>query len=685
MFAIDLPAEDDGLVAACLEALHALYGDDVVNIDTTVFNPARPWKLYGTVAGKGDDAAECGRPHRMAKVLSIPESLAPVPTELLEELAARAPSRAAPAAVVIGRSDRRHNGQVFDVADWIRDHRLDVRGPEDWTPKGGGRGKRWVFKVCPWNDSHTNGSAYILQFPSGAVEAGCHHDGCSGRDWQALRDLCEPLRHRHADRVNGNGRAKGRVDGHTSAALPAQREPSPVVTYLADVEPEEVRWLCPGVIARGKLNLVCGDPGVGKSTLTLYMAATVSTGSPWMVDPFRASERGSVILVSAEDGLADTVRPRLDAAGADVSRVVALQGSTWKSEDGKEVFRGFTLRDLPTLEQTLRQTPGVALVVIDPVSAYLADSDSHKNAEIRGLLAPLAKLAEQYDVAVVMVTHLTKGEAQRAMYRAMGSLAFIAAARTGWLVTEDKADPQRRLFLPIKNNLGPCELGYAYRVIDGAVRWDREHVRTRADDALGDTGAEDRRPGPEPASRAAAAGWLRGLLRPGPMAVAKIKEEAKAAGMSFGGAVRRAKDEIGIIPYKGQFNDGWYWKLPPEDAHVPPPEASPALQTHATCAPSGEPAHLRIFDPGNGGEPQPDDAEGGEGCASSGGTLPSRDLHATAAEGAQVVAEVVASGGVVAVAGTLPPEIAAVYDRWEDFTPEPRKGGGKHASPRRAF
>jgi hypothetical protein len=192
LYRIDLAPDDGGLVKRCLEALAVRYDDDAVKIDRTVFNPSRIWKLYGTVAGKGDAAAAAiGRPHRLARVLTAPEVLAAVPCELLEALAAAAPAPPPP----------RHRGHAdtgaraaapraaFDVDGWLRRHNLDATGPEDWRSADGQMGRRWVFAVCPWDSNHTNGSAFIVQFANGAVAAGCHHNGCARKDWPALRDL----------------------------------------------------------------------------------------------------------------------------------------------------------------------------------------------------------------------------------------------------------------------------------------------------------------------------------------------------------------------------------------------------------------------------------------------------------------------------------------------------------------
>lgn len=273
----------------------------------------------------------------------------------------------------------------------------------------------------------------------------------------------------------------------------------PVVVSLANVEPEDVEWLWPGRIPLGKLTVIAGDPGLGKSFTTLDMAARVTTGSPWPDSPSDPIDVGSVIVMGVEDDVADTVVPRLKAAGADLSRIVAMN-SVKTRESGKLTERLFNLEDVAPLEQTIQQTPGASLIVIDPISAFTGSADSHNNADVRGLLAPLAVLAAKHRVAVVCVSHLNKSSNGPAIYRTMGSVAFTAAARAAYGVVKDKTDPARRLFLPIKANLAPDEHGLAYRIVPSdtpgvaRVEWDSVPVDISADDAFA---PEERQPGPD--------------------------------------------------------------------------------------------------------------------------------------------------------------------------------------------
>jgi hypothetical protein len=562
LYAIDLPVDDAGIVERCLKALAVRWDCDAVKVDTTVQNAARIVRLYGCVNGKGDaEAAAIGRPHRMARILNAPETIESVSREKLEALAALAPQ-----TVSTPSTPRSYAGDVrFDLDDWIRRSNLDVSGPEPW--KGGGQ--RWQIKTCPWDPAHTGGSAFIVRWPNGTIGAGCHHNSCNGRDWHGLRDVVE--RGWRERKSGGNGQR---------AADRRQQEPwprdsglsSPVVVKLSEVQPEQVRWLWPGRIALGKLTLIAGEPGLGKSFFTLDVTARVTTGNSWPDDPSGFNQAGAVVLLSAEDDVADTIRPRLDAAGADVNHVVAIQGVEFKAGDGdKPARRTFNLeRDLPALERTIAELPGCRLVVIDPVSAYCGKVDSHNNSETRGLLAPLADLAARYKVAVVVVTHLNKNAGSKAMHRFTGSIAFVAAARTAWLVAADKQNAARRLLLPVKNNLAEDRGGLAYGIVEGAVAWERGAVSMSADDAIGDDRQHDGH-----TERDDAADWLRELLADGPLPQKAVKEAAGENGVAWG-TVRRAAKRLSVRSRKEGFGKEarWLWKLPAqrctedaEDAH----------------------------------------------------------------------------------------------------------------------
>jgi hypothetical protein len=339
----------------------------------------------------------------------------------------------------------------------------------------------------------------------------------------------------------------------------SEQKRSVVLRCFADIAPEPLTWLWPGRIPRGKLTLLIGDPGQGKSLVTVDIASRVTCEKPF--PDGAACESGEVILLSAEDDPADTIRPRLDAAGADVSRVHVLEAVRIRLGDGELAEKSFNLEtDLAVLEETLRKYPGVRLIVIDPISAYLGGVDSHRDAEVRGLLAPLTTLAARYHVAILGIAHLPKSR-QRAVHSVIGSIGFAAAARAVWAVATDMDDPDRRLMLPVKQNLAANTGGLAFRVEapNGAPRilWEEGVVSVDVNDVLG--GFEDRE---TRSARREAAEWLREQLTDGPLPVKKIEMEARAAGFDSWHTVRDAAGMLRVKKTKGGFESGWEWSLP---------------------------------------------------------------------------------------------------------------------------
>ncbi len=370
-------------------------------------------------------------------------------------------------------------------------------------------------------------------------------------------------------------RAAGLDDAATRAELEQLADDAPywkpprsstaIVTRLSDVKERQVQWLWPGRIPLGKLTMIAGDPGLGKSFLTCDMAARVSRGTSWPDRRGESNTIGSVVIASAEDDVEDTITPRVRAAGGDLSKIVAMQGVEYRDPDsGAKSKRSFTLSDLSALEDAIEQLADCRIVFVDPVSAFIPQRiDSHRNTDIRSLLAPLAELAAQYNVAVVCVSHLNKGAGASALYRVTGSLAFVAAARACWLIARDVNDPTRRLMLPVKMNLARESTGLAYRFLSACgdseiptIAWDDDPITVTADEAL--TGNEQKKSG---LALGEAADWLKDRLSGEPVPAKSIKDEALADGFSLR-TLDRAKKQLRVIARRQGFGGPWVWRLP---------------------------------------------------------------------------------------------------------------------------
>lgn len=224
---------------------------------------------------------------------------------------------------------------------------------------------------------------------------------------------------------------------------------APVLISFADVEAEALEWLWPGRIPLGTLTMIDGDPGLGKSLVTVDVAARVSRGLR-MPDDTASDLTGpaDVIMIFCEDDAAATVRPRLDAAGANVERVHQLQGAAKPDKDG---VRPFTLADVETLELALQET-GARLVVVDPWAAYIGGRDSKSDEKMRELLTPLAGIAKAHAVAIVIVRHMRKASGS-AVTQGAGSMGITGAARSVLVVAADPEDATSRVLAVSKGNL----------------------------------------------------------------------------------------------------------------------------------------------------------------------------------------------------------------------------------------
>jgi hypothetical protein len=344
-----------------------------------------------------------------------------------------------------------------------------------------------------------------------------------------------------------------------ASAAVAAAAPQPVLVTLADVQPARVSWIWPLRLAVGKLHLLWGDPGVGKSTIALDIAARISRGAAW--PDGGPAPLGAVVILTAEDGLADTVRPRLDSHSGDGTRVHVLRAV----REASGVERAVSLvQDLEPLEQAITITRAV-LVVVDPLSAYLGGTDSYRDAEVRTILAPLAAVAERTGTAICGVMHVTKDQQRQALYRGQGSIAFAGAARLVLAVGVDPDDPsrERRFLMPLKSNVGAPAPTLAYRIVAGEgcgrVVWEGAPV------ANVDVNAVLAPPRPdEVEERRDSDGFLRDVLADGPVRSEVVLALAHAQGFSRR-TLFRAKTRLGVEAERvGGFgsNGAWYWRGP---------------------------------------------------------------------------------------------------------------------------
>lgn len=345
------------------------------------------------------------------------------------------------------------------------------------------------------------------------------------------------------------------------------------------LKPEPVQWLWPGWLALGKLAILAGAPGTGKTTAALSMAATVTTGTHWP-DGTRCPA-GDVLVWSGEDDPADTLLPRLIAAGADRSRVYFV---------GDVVEEGHTrpfdpATDTAALLEAARKLPALRFILVDPVVSAIS-GDSHKNTEVRRGLQPLVDFAAAAGAALLGITHFSKGGAGiDPAQRVTGSIAFTAVARVVLVCAKTKDDEgnERRILARSKSNIGPDDGGFTYTLEQVEALPGIWTSRTLWGDAVKGSAREllaEPEEAPDRGPHSEAVEFLRERLALGTCPAKLLREEADDAGISWK-SIRTASEKLGVRKRKGGYQGEWYWTLPTDsDTEVAPKVPKESKDAH---------------------------------------------------------------------------------------------------------
>ena len=339
----------------------------------------------------------------------------------------------------------------------------------------------------------------------------------------------------------------------------AEPERPLVVRYLNSFPRRNISWLWYPFIPRGMITLIVGDGGVGKSTMTLDIAARMSSGRPLPCfgdDDDEDVIKGKTVIFTKEDMFGNVVRPRLEAAGADLRRICSI------GYDNPDAFERFdpvlSLQKLAgQLEQTIDQIGDVKLVIVDPITDFTGDVNLFRENEVRAMLYPLARLAARFNLAMVLILHLNKKTDQPAKYRGLGSVAFRNVARSVLLVGPVPEHPGSSLLMQEKPNLTAKQAGSAMFNLETApysqfarVEWERDWQEVgNADDVLN---------GKKPSRQQNAVKFLRNLLADGPMSASQVYADGREAGFSEI-TLRRAKANAEVISRK--VDREWEWRL----------------------------------------------------------------------------------------------------------------------------
>jgi hypothetical protein len=346
--------------------------------------------------------------------------------------------------------------------------------------------------------------------------------------------------------------------------MPTERNTDIAVNRINTVEPEQLSWLWMPYIALGKLTLLEGDPGIGKSFITCALATAVSTGhglpdgsrasSPTSGSPsahigaeapanMTPTKPSNVIMFTAEDGLGDTIRPRLERMKADLDRIYAVSQLISFDDKGLGQFEEVVAVYEPHL------------VIIDPLTVYMANTDIHRSNCVQEVMSRLAAIATKFQCAILCVRHISKARGSRAINAGLGSIAFSGAVRSILLAGADPDDESKRAVVHTKSNLAVKGESQGYAITNEGFRWTgvstltAERILLAAPDVEGHAAKND------------AVEFLRALLADGPKPAKEIQAEAKDSGISKS-TLDRAKQSLGIKPFRSGGKDGvWMWEI----------------------------------------------------------------------------------------------------------------------------
>jgi hypothetical protein len=398
--------------------------------------------------------------------------------------------------------------------------------------------------------------------------------------------------------------AAGWRDTHAKGNKMSGDDPSPgtktkkrkaILIRASTLKPEAIRWAWRNRLAFGKMAMFAGDPGLGKSTVLIDIVALHTKGGPFPCGEGSA-EPCETVYLTAEDGLRDTLIPRLIAADADLDKVHFLTGTRVEGASSDDTDAMFDIaKDVSVLREVFEANPDIRILVIDPITAYLgAGTKAKENTEVRRVLTPLIKLIDQFGILLLSNNHLNKN-AGKALYRILDSIAFVALGRIVHVVAEDAETPDLKKLLCSKTNIGSRPRGLSYIIQqvwikgeDGEeiettrISWGTQYVDETADEALAGNSGE--------ATATDDAVELLLMIfaeAKGPVKVKDIEAEARAACLlgddkeiRWSKPFRKARDRLGVVLSREGFGPGavCYWSLPDDPIRAPSAKPSYAKE-----------------------------------------------------------------------------------------------------------
>jgi archaellum biogenesis ATPase FlaH len=552
IYNIDLPNDKESaeLVSAVLKTLAARFDTEFAKIDTAVFNAARIVKAYGTLAAKGVDMDD--RPHRVAEVTSFSDGT--VTVEQLKAFAATniAASTPGDAPAFTGTDNKRA----------ITPEKIEAFLEHHGIAHSEQIGNKWILTDgCPFNPDHIGTGdkiAAVFLPDDGIAGFHCFHASCSNNGWKEFRAQVE----------KSSGKEKFYFSPRSLIiGVPQTEVLTPVVQKwktFEEIEPEELLWLWPEKLPLGANTIIAGDPSLGKTLMMIDLAARGSVGADFIDGVVNDTGVFETILFSDEDDPRTVIGPRLMGMHADRSKIHVLEMVAERNDQE----RSFRLdKDLLILRERLEECPGVRLIIIDPLSNYYGAKSGNNEQEVRSVLMPLSKLAQEFNVAIVTVMHNSKTQGRSAMHKTIGAVGNAGVARMGWTFIRDPENPDHKLMLQMKENLGQFP-GIKYTTKTVMVPIKGKDVGVAGVEFLGTSSArieniliqtEDfKEKSVQPAIN-----FLKARMTQGgaPQAAAPLLEQAGAQGITPG-QLKAARSKMGMVDVQAGNCKKWLWPSP---------------------------------------------------------------------------------------------------------------------------
>jgi len=471
LYRIDpLPAnqENDLLISNVLTALQQSFGTEECKIDCGNKNASRVCKLYGTVAHKGANTTE--RPHRLSRIINIPELLKPVEKEQLEAVAALAADRdtknssskaaskaATKAAVKVDNTN--HPFGKFDLVEWMEQHGLTVASEKTYPD---GRIK-YSLEECPFDPSHTGSCSVITLQPNGGIGFKCMHDSCKDKNW---RDVWQKLDPDLYKRLNEAKQEMNIYLANPDASKPEKEKQQLTISGYDDIEIKPTDYLFFPWFPRGKLVAIQGDSSSSKSTIMYAVGALVTTGADLLGVP--CEDPGGVMYLTVEDDPSDIKVAVIDSGG-DISKVVRIVD--------RESIAEMDLSEaaVKSLNRIIKDMD-IKLLVFDPIQQFLK-GDMNKANETRPQMSRLMNLAEENNICIAFILHTGKDTSKSALHRGIGSVDIGASTRSMLQVVTDPENHDYKIMFTVKNNTASrddTQKAIRYRIADHPDSFDHD-------------------------------------------------------------------------------------------------------------------------------------------------------------------------------------------------------------------